>query len=303
MNKEQFQSFNSKIFANRNNNYYEKSIHWRVFENPYFQDNWEYFHLLDGAIVGQIIPVFSKFYFNGECFICLWGSDFFVDQQYRDSYVSVVLLKKIIREHLHFGVGMSNVSEMMHLAMKEKVIGVRFDGIFFLTNNKLNSHENRTIKFIDLDTFIGMNQELKFISNEPLILSFSRSKEFYNWVLKYSNKNNIKIVLDETDNSFIMIYRISLLGINFNWIIDHSIDLTKQKIDKLLRFSLSRSIVKLFAYSGSNIFFTQKGIKYFKKHNIVTNIFNKKQLSLNENIKGVHVTSLDSDRYVSYFLK
>jgi hypothetical protein len=303
MDEQKVIDFNIKSYSKRRNISIDRYITWRIFENPFKYSNLFHFYISNEELAGQIIPIYSKFILNKKKFDCVWGTDYFVNPKYRNTTIGIMLLKNLLKDHIHFGVGMSKLSESIHLTFKEKIIGLRIDCFFlFFKIFKLKKCYN-SVQQISYDSFISFIDSKYFYKhNFDNILYFERNKEFYQWIFKYSKKENLLFLRNNINNTFLIIYKTKKYGFRFNWIIDHSINLSFSDIKYFLNNVPGVFPLSVFYYSGTNDNFKKFFIKKAKQGNVVSNLFSKNNHFNNDNKFDLHLTSLDSDRFLNYFL-
>jgi hypothetical protein len=297
---DKFIEFNKRNFPKRKNNSAGTLIDWRIKSNPYYSSfDSGLLCIHDSKLIGQIIPIYSKFMTNNNEYNCVWGSDYIVDVAYRGGNAGVKVIRNIIRKNLHFGVGMTDISLKIHKIFKEKCVGTRYDCLVFSTKKA-----NSMFKMVDIDFFLKNFNAifLQCYSNTSYDF-FIRSLDFYNWIFQITDKDKLKVVWDEETKDFAIFYRSSYLGIPITKVIDFSPRINEQphKLVEMIRFYLRESnSSKLIFYSGGvdlSIYMKSYRTKTFP---IYSNI--------EDHLKGVtiknrvHITGLDSDRFISEFL-
>lgn len=113
-----FIEFNTKIYPRR------KSANTQA--NFKLNQKLKDAHLIaldNDEIVGQIILLPTSCFYSSKKFDCVFAYDYIVHPDYLNTGVGVKLLHKTIKEHIHFGIGVSPVSRKLHLVLKEKYIG------------------------------------------------------------------------------------------------------------------------------------------------------------------------------------
>ena len=84
-------------------------------------------------VVGQIFLLPAGYSYKGEEHNCCYGVDYIVAEEYRNSGLGIKLLSKTIKEQIHIGIGLSDISKKIHLRLKEKLIG-QVDKYLYLKN-------------------------------------------------------------------------------------------------------------------------------------------------------------------------
>lgn len=119
--RNRFIEFNTRLYANRLTSLQQAIFKWELQNFDY-----KYVHFLaldDENIVGQIVLLPYKCFYNNQKFDCVFAYDYIVDPAYLNTGVGVKLLAKTLKSHIHFGMGVSNISKKLHLILKEKTIG------------------------------------------------------------------------------------------------------------------------------------------------------------------------------------
>lgn len=292
-------AFNRKMWPRRKNEL-KTIIEWRIFKNPflsYFEE--DLIAKIDGVVVGQIIPIYGNFISGLEQYNCVWGSDYIVDQVERGSTAGVKVLKAMIKNYLHFGVGMSDVSLKMHKVMREKEIAQRFDFLFIA-----GKKQKVEVQYVDLTYFLE-NFESKFLGanvKETNVNYFERSASFYSWIFAQAKKENIKIAFDQKRDGYVLFYDTKYKGVPIVKIIDYSVNYLndKEALLSVINDYGYKSFKKIFFFSGTTDF--SEKVTHFRKRvfPIYSNIKRMKITYQDEN--RLHVTGLDSDRFINSFL-
>lgn len=296
---ENFLAFNKKMFPKRRNINQATLIDWRIVDNPFYTD------FKEGLIasnsdknLGQIIPIYSRFISDEHDYNCVWGSDYIVLEEKRGTNAGVKVLQCMIKNYLHFGVGMSSVSLQLHKILREKEIGKRYDSLFFSFKKSVTNYN-----IIDFDTFLNSFPSIKKkCFKVEGINYFERDIPFYKWVFNKANKNKIKIVCNNNSSEFVIFYHSKKFGIPIIKVVDFSpgLNSTSKKLVDFIRFYSRKSLIKLFFFSGSMDIVQHFTSIRHKEFPVCSNI-GSKNLKYNSNNR-LHVTGLDSDRFISEFL-
>lgn len=100
-------------------------------------------------IVGQIILLPTSCFYYSNKFNCVFACDYIVHPDYLNTGVGVKLLQKTIKQHVHFGIGVSYMSKRLHLVLKEKHVG---DVIKYLFTKNIMS-----FFFATINTYLKFN--------------------------------------------------------------------------------------------------------------------------------------------------
>lgn len=116
-NKENFISFNSSIYSTRLSAIEQAQYKFNLSPQLSFvaTDN--------NKVVGQIILYPASFFYLNNKENCVFAYDYIVHPEYLNTGIGVKLLSKTIKEYIHFGIGLSDISRKLHLVLKEKPVG------------------------------------------------------------------------------------------------------------------------------------------------------------------------------------
>lgn len=193
--KDSFINFNQTIYSNRITALQQATYKWEIQK----KDNYE-LHLLaldDQQVVGQIILIPVKCLYKDNTYPAVFAYDYIVHPDYLNTGVGVKLLSKTIKEHIHFGMGVSDISRKLHLVLKEKSVGAVYKFLFvrnplayffaaFHSYFKLNLRNNITkIYWPDyIDTGIYKIESMQALPTKSKswnkdIIEFARDEDFY----------------------------------------------------------------------------------------------------------------------------
>lgn len=119
--KKCFVDFNIKIYPERKTTEEQALYKWEL--QFHSQSSPHLLALNDEQVVGQIILFPAHCYYNNQKSPCVFAYDYIVQPEYLNTGVGVKLLSKTIKSHIHFGIGLSELSRKLHLTLKEKPIG------------------------------------------------------------------------------------------------------------------------------------------------------------------------------------
>tara|TARA_B100000963_G_C22623229_1_gene671033 strand:- start:151 stop:1170 length:1020 start_codon:yes stop_codon:yes gene_type:complete len=311
--------FNRRMYRNRDK--IEDSISFRILKNPFSKQIFSYIsYLEDNSIIGQIFLMPTQFKFSGEIKNANWGMDYIVDDEYRGSIAGVQLCKKALKENLHFGIGLSEVSLKIHLIFNEKIISkmTKFIKINnFLSLFQIITKRTKHIQYTFPEkinagrtVFQKVKKAEEIISdngywNSDEILEFSRNNDFLKWrFFYYKEKYTVYKMQFNNENAksvYFVIRPIVWKGLNGFLIVDYRNNSTND-FDSILKAvnKLSRLNNSAVTITGSTLESLNKILKkrwYFpfgQKREIVTNfknIFSDYKINSNK----VLVTFADSD--------
>ena len=261
-----------------------------------------------------------QFKYNNEIKDAAWGMDYVVDEEHRGSIAGVQLCKKALKENLHFGIGLSDVSLKMHLIFNERVIGkmtkfVKIHKVFSLVNRSFKKNTRIQATFPE-KIQVGNNcfykvhrpEEIKSDNgywHEDQYLEFSRNNDFLKWRFFYYQEKYTVYKLQDDTNNFKSVYfvlkNIVWKNLNCFLLVDYRINANRDFQNILKAVSKLAKINNIAAtITGSSLDSLDKELKkklyfpYGSRMDIVTNF--KDILSANEleNSK-VMVTFADAD--------
>jgi hypothetical protein len=310
--------FNRRVYPKRDK--IKEPFSYRFLKNPFAQQLYSYIsYLEDDSIIGQILLMPSQFKYNGKIQDATWGMDYIVDEKYRGSFAGVQLCKKAIKENLHFGIGLSDVSLKMHLVFNEKIIGkmTKYIKVFNLLSLVcLLTKRFKTIRYtfpehikVGNTYFNKVNKPEEIKSDNGYwygndILEFSRNNEFLKWrFFYYPEKFIVYKMHDNTDNHksvYFVVRNVVWRNLNCFLIVDYRFNsnsdfkLILKAIGKLSRLNnVSATITGASLGSLDKLLKKKLYFPYGNKMDIVTN-FNVNSLINNVN-NSLMVTFADSD--------
>ena len=310
--------FNTSVYPERNK--IEESISYRFLNNPFSRQLDSYIaHLEDDSIIGQILLMPSQFKYNGEIKYATWGMDYIVYEEYRGSIAGAQLCKKAIKENLHFGIGLSDVSLKMHLIFNEKNIGqmTKYIKVFnILSFATLVTKRFRTINYTFPEQikvggayFNRVNKPEEIKSDNGYwygngMLEFSRNNDFLKWRFFYYPEKYIVYTMqndsDKQNSIYFVLRNVVWRNLNCFLLVDYRFNsnsdfkLILKAIAKLSRLNnvsatiTGSSLGSLDRLLKKNLYFP-----YGNKMDILTN-FNVNSLINNVN-NSLMVTFADSD--------
>lgn len=126
--RETFIEFNKLIYAERETSETQAIFKWEL-QNAVDKVP----HLLalnNDEIIGQIVLYPAKCFYQEKVDNCVFAYDYIVHPDYLNTGVGVKLLSKTIKDHIHFGIGVSDISKKLHQILKEKSIGNIYKFLF-----------------------------------------------------------------------------------------------------------------------------------------------------------------------------
>lgn len=192
--KDSFVAFNHSVYPNRTTALQQALYKWEIQKNDHYG-----LHLValdNHQVVGQIILMPVKCLYIDNTYPAVFAYDYIVHPDYLNTGVGVKLLSKTIKEHIHFGMGVSDLSRKLHLVLKEKSVGAVYKFLFVRNplayafaacNSYLKINLRKTITknhwpdFIDTGTYVVQNAHNVPIINKSWnkdIIEFARDEDF-----------------------------------------------------------------------------------------------------------------------------
>jgi len=113
--------FHRSNFKSRNS---KKYLDYIFNDNPFSKYIIDKFivGLDENQIIGEILSIPSKYHFQGQEQECVFGCDYIVKTEYRNTPVGVILLKKLLKNNTHFAIGPNpeGISYKLHVALCEQ---------------------------------------------------------------------------------------------------------------------------------------------------------------------------------------
>ena len=126
--KESFIQFNKVLYNERQTAAIQAGYKWTLQEHP--ESIRHLIALSHDEIIGQIILYPVRCFYQSKINNCVFAYDYIVRPDYLNTGVGVKLLSKTIKSHIHFGIGVSDISKKLHLILKEKSIGDIYKFLF-----------------------------------------------------------------------------------------------------------------------------------------------------------------------------
>jgi len=319
-------TFNSTCFVNRNK--LEESINYRIIKNPYNKNKFNSIIAVEndtGEIVGQELYMPAYVYYNKISENIVWGHDLFVKENYRGAAGLLLFEERNKRFRIVFGIGLSEMSFLIHMKLRFKLYGnmvkfIKFRSLFsiidfiFKRNNSIynsfpeivNSKIGEFKRVYNSDDMI--NEQKIWNSN---VIEFDRYRDFLDWRFFYykdkykvykccseSNENNISPV-------YFVLREIVFKNNNCLLLVDYRCNINNKTALK----SIFQTALKILKITKSKALITgcsfREGEKILKHSwffpfgiplQIVSNIHNLNPIfkNLDDNIP-IFVTFADSD--------
>jgi hypothetical protein len=194
--------FNGRVFPFRDK--ISEYLEYNFKSNPVRHDSVENIIIAEneeGEIIGQFLLIHTFFFYSGIKHKGVWGVDFIVDEAYRGSYAGSVLAKKVLRTQNYFTIGPSEISQRIHLALKQKIIGsiikyIRLNSVFSILKFLIKTPARELYTYNFPDQVTTQNGRFKRVFNSDGIgtdtgcwnsatLEFSRDSKFLDWRFFY----------------------------------------------------------------------------------------------------------------------
>jgi hypothetical protein len=201
--------FNHKHFNYHSNGRYLKFI---LNESPFLSNiiTKGIVCIIEKKLIGQILSIPAKYYIGEKSKYCVFGCDYIVESNHRDTSAGVFLLKKLLKKNEHFAIGPnpSGISYKLHVTFGEKHIGnsrIYFypnifnpSSIFRLIFNRIGFNtknanyrtsiipdsvriDNKSFELIKDKNIISVERGYKSKWFENSIIEFDRSADFLKW--------------------------------------------------------------------------------------------------------------------------
>jgi len=264
-----------------------KRFRFQVLENPLLEDKTKPYILVasddDGQIIGQHLHNPFEYYYKGKRLTGFYGYDFFVPESYRNKGIGSAIAKQARSDfYPHFGVGVSEVSQRIHLSLGNRVIGNLFTYIWicnWLSPVKLGLNQifkkkviNNNAKLNDFNfpeiinpgnhQFRKTDQleqwDYEYWYNE--VLEFSRSLDFINWrFLSKNDKYGCYLLEERNSSSYFVVRKIFAKGLNLLALVDYRMPFEDEPGMKMILQAVKR-LAKLGGFDG---IFTMSSHRFF----------------------------------------
>jgi hypothetical protein len=316
--------FNRKHFPFRDNS--EEYVPYRCLKHPYLQRTSKETLIAigdDNAIIGQVFLVPMKLRYEGVVRSGVWGMDFLVDGAGRSSQAGLALVLRSMENENLFGIGLSEVSLRLHLALKMIVVGhvgryFKITGWFrFFYQFVLNKRKdiNRLIfpglintegvRYLKVEDPAEITNENGFYNDD--MVEFSRDNEFIKWRF-YNSKNKYFIYRSSDSKSFFAVRPIVWKKMNCLLLVDYKMKTSDIEIfGNILKavMKLSRELGTASVLTGCSLPDLSQILKqnrFIKFGNDLKIVSNSKIFIKNKELKSVpvFVTFADSDSDFNY---
>jgi len=278
---DEFFRFNQKMNPTRND--VIPRLKFQIFDNPLLKDRSHPNILVacddQGKIIGQHLHNPFEYHFRGQCHQGFYGFDFYVLKSYRGKGIGSAIARKSRDEFFpHFGVGVSEASKKIHLALDNKIIGNLF--IFIWIRNIFSpirwaisaiAGKKRSLKAqFDFPPEQEVNDDrFKLIESidrwnyqnwAENVLEFSRSAEFINWrFLSQQQKYACYRLQNVAADSYFVVRKIYTRGLKLLAIVDYRIPFAdKEKFQKIIY--AAKRLAKRLRFDGV---FTMSSHRFF----------------------------------------
>lgn len=284
---EEFLKFNIEINPTRND--IVERFQFQILDNPLLKDK-SCPHILFAyddhhQIIGQHLHNPFEYYFKGRRLNGFFGYDFFVLEAYRNKGVGSALAKKAKADfYPHFGIGVSEISRKIHLALGNKVIGNLFIFIWIrnilspfryarkvILKNKDKPKVNRLIELefpevVTLDDHcyrrVASLKDWRYQFWNEDVMEFSRSLEFLNWRFLDKKDKYYFYLLDEAySTTYFVIRKIYAKGLRLLAIVDYRIPFE----DRCRFKSILHAAKHLAKMAGCDGVFTMSSHRFFDR--------------------------------------
>ncbi len=281
---DQFLKFNQEINPDRND--VVERFKFQILENPLLDDKTTPTILVayndDGQIIGQHLHNQFEFYFKGKRLKGFYGYDFFVPESHRSQGIGSAIARQAKTDfYPHFGVGVSEVSQRIQLALGNKIIGHLFTYIWvgnllgplkfglsqLLKKKSNNINDKHSFNFPEKIRI----KDSQFKSIDSLahwdychwdneILEFSRSLDFINWrFFKMKDRYHFYFLDDVNSRTYFVVRKIFAKGLRLLALVDYRVPFEDEKKFKMILMA-TKKLAKLGGYDG---IFTMSSHRFF----------------------------------------
>lgn len=247
----------------------------------------------EDKIIGQIFLL--PFLIKNSDDVYYWGMDYFVHDDYRNTPIGIMLLRKVLKKHNHLGMAFSPLSLRIHKVLGEKQIAdlklfikPNFGFVFSLFNKNCLPEIIKT----QSETFNLVNR----ISHKEKRLDFGlimRNEDFLKWRFNAFDDRVYYKYQNDNQNCYIVLRQVLLKKVRMLLVVDYRLSSYNEEnfdmIDNLLAKVLKRTrCFGVLFYNSIPSFDTHLKSKfYFKFKNI--------PVLSNHPISNLLITPADSD--------
>lgn len=236
--------FNENVYPDRGD--IKQSFQKRLLDNPLLKDKNNPYIILalddNDEIIGQFIISPVELMYKNEIKQCFFGSDFIVDEKYRNTGAGALLALRAIRSFKpYFAIGVSEHAHKIHLSCNTNIAGCAYKYLYL---RKRVSTGLKTIKgIIKHDAQNNNSSSIEFPSevktNEYYfqrssnvndfqtrdydgdVIKFVHSKSFLRWRFFSNTDRYAMYVLDKAKQNYFIVRKCSWRGLNLLFIVDY----------------------------------------------------------------------------------
>lgn len=288
---DEFIAFNKAVYPSRRHVTIDRYVNWRLNGNPINPSYLPVLHVENGEILAQIVPLATRVMIDGIWYDGVWGSDYIARPDQGGGTGGMLVLRRLLKRHLHFAVGMSDISLKIHKAFKERSITTRYSSFGFLRTKK-----KITCSVVPAEKALDQLSQQDYYNN---FNHFDRSPTHIDWLFHQADKSNL--VLLYSDHCHILLYKVTRSGVPIWWVLDYSASLhdVSSKITGMIAYFLDWNPLKFIWFHGTTDISNDLHCFQHRQEAVLSNYHVKLGL---DSIRSWHITALDSDRFVNYFL-
>lgn len=284
---EPFIKFNQAIDPTRDD--VAERLRFQVLDNPLLEDKTKPNILVayddEGRIIGQHLHIPCEYYVKGKPCQGFYGFDFFVLENYRGKGIGSAIARESKKEfYPHFGVGVSEVSQRILLALGNQIIGYLFTYLWirnWLSPFKFGLHQlfkqksdKRSFRGacwnfpdrIRLDDFqfhrVDALAQWNYKYWDDNVLEFSRSLNFIDWRFFRQKKKYFFYLLAGSDAAaYFVVRKIFARGLILLALVDYRVPPRDEEKLKAILMA-TQQLAKLGGYDGV---FTMSSVQWFDK--------------------------------------
>lgn len=281
---DQFLKFNQAI--NPNSNDIIERFQFQVLDNPLLEDKTRPNILVayndDGEIIGQHLHNPFEYYFKGARLQGFYGFDFFVPESHRNQGIGSAIARQAKTEfYPHFGVGVSEVSQGIQLALGNRIIGNLFTYLWirnwlspikFGLNRIVKRKSNKSSVKAKSPNFPNKIKlgDCQFQQVDKLeqwdceyredVLEFSRSLDFINWrFFRVKNKYHFYLLDEVNSSAYFVVRKIFAKGLRLLALVDYRMPVEDEKRFKAI-LTATKKLANLGGFDG---IFTMSSHRFF----------------------------------------
>lgn len=309
------EKFNNIIYPNRSKNW----IKYRFYDNPYSQSSYNHSLIAEdenGNIIGELLQMPTKFFYQKEEYYGFWGMDLFVVDKERTGTAGVDLSLALSKNT--FSYSHTDLALKIRLKLKDKLVGhinryvyYNYSNIlsilfgYFKPKNKIKSDFPSNVNY---KKYFFKQIEKKDLPNDIHTwlnggLEFTREKKFIEWRFFNNNQYAFYELKDCKEYTYFVLRTLVWKGINAMILVDYRCNFNDTKIINAILKStkiISKKLNRKIILTGCSLAEFEQILK-LNKYKLVAKepILAKSNMNFAKNIP-ILVTYADSDSDFNY---